>query len=101
MLYYSDFYDIAKYANDNWKACFTQKEIACSAYEYMVEYEASFKIGRTPTISTLIENLNEDTRSAGCEEVVEDWLRDLMRTPMQNQIGKTEVLTEQIKHKSI
>lgn len=28
MLDYSFFYDLAKYCNDTWKGCFTEKEIA-------------------------------------------------------------------------
>lgn len=37
MLDYSFFYDLAKYCNDNWKGCFTEKEIAENAYEYLLE----------------------------------------------------------------
>ena len=42
---YSDFYDIAEYGNENWKGCFTLKEIACNAYDYKAEYDYSIKQG--------------------------------------------------------
>lgn len=64
MLDYSFFYDLAKYCNDNWKGCFTEKEIAENAYEYLVSYEDSIKDG-TPNynIQSLIHNLQEDVES--------------------------------------
>ncbi|OLA71352.1 MAG: hypothetical protein BHW52_02860 [Ruminococcus sp. 37_24] len=64
MLDYSFFYDLAKYCNDTWKGCFTEKEIAENAYEYLVSYEYSIKNG-TPnyTIRSLIHNLREDVKN--------------------------------------
>ena len=64
MLDYSFFYDLAKYCNDTWKGCFTEKEIAENAYEYLVSYEDSIKDG-TPNynIQSLIHNLQEDVES--------------------------------------
>lgn len=44
MLDYSFFYDLAKYCNDTWKGCFTEKEIAENAYEYLVSYEDITKV---------------------------------------------------------
>jgi hypothetical protein len=63
MLDYSFFYDLAKYCNDTWKGCFTEKEIAENAYEYLVSYEYSIENG-TPnyTIRSLIHNLREDVK---------------------------------------
>ena len=60
MLEYKDFYDIATYGNENWKGSFTPKEIACNAYDYLVEFEESKKNGVTETIKELIRLLAED-----------------------------------------
>ena len=70
MLSYSDFYDIATYGNANWKGSFTPKEIACNAYDYLCEFEAS-KANEEPThtIEELAKLLVED----GSEEAKE-WL---------------------------
>lgn len=64
MLDYSFFYDLAKYCNDIWKGCFTEKEIAKNAYEYLVSYEDSIKDG-TPNynIQSLIHNLQDDVEN--------------------------------------
>ena len=35
---YTDFYDIAEYANENWKGNFTPKEIACYTYDYYADF---------------------------------------------------------------
>ena len=64
MLDYSFFYDLAKYCNDTWKGCFTEKEIAENEYEYLVSYEDSIKDG-TPNynIQSLIHNLQDDVEN--------------------------------------
>ena len=76
MMEYGDFYDIAVYANDNWKGNFSQKEIATNAYNYLVDFEYS-DINATvePAIQDLIELLLDDwyNDSEGKTEV-EDWL---------------------------
>lgn len=70
MLEYSDFYDIAEYGNKMWKGSFTQKEIACNAYDYMYEHEESMKKGKlTRTIKELCKLLIED----GSEECL-NWV---------------------------
>lgn len=58
---YGDFYDIAEYGNANWKGNFTQKEIACNAYDYLVEFEKSKNDEKpTHTIKELCKLLAED-----------------------------------------
>ena len=58
---YSDFYDIAEYGNENWKGCFTLKEIACNAYDYKAEYDYSIKQGKpTHTMIELCKLICED-----------------------------------------
>ena len=34
MLEYGDFYDIAEYGNANWDGSYTQREVACNAYNF-------------------------------------------------------------------
>lgn len=68
MLEYEDFYDIAEYGNANWDGSYTQKEIACNAYNYLIEFEA-FKVKDSPIIQKLCKLLAED----GSEEC-KDWL---------------------------
>ena len=54
-------YDVAEYANENWKGGFSPKEVAENAYEYLCEWEFTMKVGVvTPTIETLMEQLHED-----------------------------------------
>ena len=70
MLDYEFFYNIADYGNANWKGNFTAKEIACNAYDYLVEFEKSKNDEKpTPTIEELAKLLAED----GSEECKE-WL---------------------------
>lgn len=76
---YADFYDIAVYGNENWKGNFSQKEIACNAFDYWSDYEYSKVKGVvTEVIRRLIELLIDDwcNDSDGNTEV-EDWLWDL------------------------
>ena len=42
---YSYFYDIAVYANENWKGFFSEKEIACMAYDYLCDFQTSERNG--------------------------------------------------------
>ena len=60
---YEDFYDIAEYGNANWKGNFSPKEIACYAYDYLVEFEESKARGGyhiSSTIQELLSLLDED-----------------------------------------
>ena len=67
---YEDFYDIAEYGNANWKGCFTPREIACNAYDYLVDFEQSKVRGGyhiSSTIQELLRLLDED----GSEEAID------------------------------
>lgn len=65
---YEDFYDIAVYANENWRGKFTQKEIACNAYENLVEFQKSNNSGEaTANIQALINALTEDAQNGSKE----------------------------------
>ena len=79
---YSDFYDIAMYGNANWKGAFTQKEIACNAYNYLMDFEYSKAKGTVVSIiQELIDLLLDDWYSteANSDEDFElsNWLWDL------------------------
>lgn len=63
MIDYSFFYDIAEYSNINWKGNFSPKEIACYAYDYLLEFEYSMINNEhyiTSTIQELLSLLDED-----------------------------------------
>ena len=75
MLEYSDFYDIAEYGNENWKGCFTLKEIACNAYDYLCEYRYSVAKGKpTNTMIELCKLIREDMNYAEIQEESENAL---------------------------
>lgn len=70
MIDYGLFYDISTYGNKNWKGAFTQKEVACNAYDYLCEFNASKRNEEpTLTIKELARLLVED----GSEQC-KDWL---------------------------
>lgn len=74
---FMDFYDIAQYANANWKCHMTEREIVKHAYELWDTYQISD--GVCPfeqEIETLIENLEEDYRETK-DEQVKEWLDKL------------------------
>lgn len=68
---YGDFYDIAEYGNANWKGNFTPKEIACNAYDYLVEKANGFK----------------HDRSKGGHEVWEKTITDSISIPVHGDIN--------------
>lgn len=66
---YGNFYDIAEYGNANWKGNFTPKEIACNAYDYLVEFEESkARETVTPVIQELCKLLAEDVEERAVKE---------------------------------
>ena len=73
---FSDFYDIAEYASENWKGNFTPKEMACYAYDYYAEFQWSKANGAvSDVIESLIENLTEDVTNIPDNEDANEWLR--------------------------
>ena len=62
MMTYEDFYDIAVYINANVeRQRFTQREIACNAYEYLCEFEDSKEKQRlNSTMLDLVDLLMQD-----------------------------------------
>lgn len=62
---YLDFYDLAVYANENWKGSFSDREIAENAYIYKIEYDA---LGTdSDIIRSLLEQLNDDNTDDAIE----------------------------------
>ena len=60
---YCLFYDVAKYASENWKGNLSPKEIACNAYDYRIELALSVTLKKTsPILKELIVRLDEDGR---------------------------------------
>ena len=73
MMTYDNFYKIAEYGNENWKGCFTPREIACNAYEYKVEYDYSIEQGKpTHTMIELCKLICEDMDYADYTETQEE-----------------------------
>lgn len=82
MMEYADFYDLAVYANETWKGNFLQKEIACNAYNYLMDFEYSKVKGTVvSTIQELIDLLLDDWYSTEndleTEIELSDWLWQL------------------------
>lgn len=66
---YEKFYNIAEYGNENWKGCFTPREVAQNAFDYLCEFNTSVENGEpTQIIQELYNLLVED----GSEECL-DW----------------------------
>ena len=73
MMSFEDFYELAEYGNENWKGCFTPKEIACNAYDYKIEYDYSIKQGKpTRTMIELCKLICEDMDYADYVETYEE-----------------------------
>ena len=70
MLEFNDFYTIAEYGNENWKGCFTPREIANNAYDYKVEYDYSIEQDKpTHTMIELCKLICEDMDYADYAEI--------------------------------
>ena len=84
---YKDFYKIAKYQNDCRNNVFTDEEIACSAYDYLVEYKYSKLNGKpTPTMKSLCENLVMDMDFADYAEYENELDVETMDRVLKNQL---------------
>lgn len=73
MIEYCDFYDIGMFGNENWKANFSNREIACNAYDYKSEYDLSVIQGKpTHTMIELCKLICEDMDFADYAEIQEE-----------------------------
>lgn len=68
---YSFWYEIAHYANENWKGNFSERELASFSYDYLESFKDSYK-NKNPDkiVGTLVENLYDDMMN-GNEEVLD------------------------------
>ena len=70
---YNDFYTITEYGSENWKGCFTPREIACNAYDYLCEYRYSVAKGKpTRPMIELCKLICEDMDYADYAEIQEE-----------------------------
>lgn len=77
------FYDLAQYANENWRGKFSSKEIAEHAYIYTMEMKYSIKHSElSHTIQDLKDQLYEDMRNGSVRakelfERIEDYEEEM------------------------
>ncbi len=68
---YLDFYDLAEYANNNWRGSFTPREIAENAFLYKTDYD---ELGsKSEVIQELVYQLVIDN-----SEQAREWVRRIM-----------------------
>jgi hypothetical protein len=75
---YEDFFELARYANENWKGGYTEEEIKQNAKEYFDNYEWSKANEQVDDYTTmfLLNNLAEDWVNGNYE--VTKWLREMI-----------------------
>ena len=61
---YEDFYDLAIYANENWRGGYTERELAINAYIYKTAYDAEGT--ESAIIKELLARLEEDANVVMC-----------------------------------
>lgn len=83
---YADFYDIVTYLNTNANHAYSEKELACNAYNYLCDYEASKDAPTVEsTIQSIINSLLEDwsveTQNVNADQAeilqLESWLWEM------------------------
>jgi len=106
MIDYEFFYNVATYANDNWKGKATPKEIACNAYEFLISFEESKATGKTnATMISLLEQLLDDAWEQGNGSQADEYYKAIveelenrkekLNMPMKD-LHKTELLEKAI-----
>ena len=75
---YQDFFEIARYGNENWKGYYTEEEVIQNAKNYQENYDWSKANGQVDDYTTmfLLNNLAEDWANGNYE--VEKWLREMI-----------------------
>lgn len=75
---YEDFLRIAEYANENWKANLTEREITENAVMLFEDYQWSIENDTiSESIKTLCKNLAEDVREMPDLEEPKKWLNQI------------------------
>ena len=92
MMEYGDFYDIAVYANKNWKGTSSKREIACYAYDYYTDFLWSKENDEfAHNIKELCKNLAEDIKA--CPNKSEEAREFLSR--ISDELGTIKVTLEE------
>lgn len=75
---YQDFFELARYGNENWKGYYTEEEVTRNARDYYANYEWSKANGQVDDYTTmfLLNNLAEDWANGNYE--VAKWLREMI-----------------------
>lgn len=75
---YQDFFEIARYGNENWKGYYTEEEVTRNAKNYQENYDWSKTNGQVDDYTTmfLLNNLAEDWAN-GMDEVTK-WLKEMI-----------------------
>lgn len=75
---YQDFFEIARYGNENWKGYYTEEEVIQNAKNYQENYDWSKANGQVDDYTTmfLLNNLAEDWANGNYE--VTKWLREMI-----------------------
>ena len=75
---YEDFFELARYANENWKGYYTEEEVIQNAKNYQENYDWSKANGQVDDYTTmfLLNNLAEDWANGNYE--VAKWLREMI-----------------------
>lgn len=75
---YQDFFEIARYGNENWKGYYTEEEVIQNAKNYQENYDWSKANGQVDDYTTmfLLNNLAEDWANGNYE--VAKWLREMI-----------------------
>lgn len=75
---YQDFFELARYGNENWKGYYTEEEVIQNAKDYYANYEwskANKEIDEYTTMF-LLEKLAEDLVNGNSEPT--KWLREMI-----------------------
>lgn len=75
---YQDFFEIARYGNENWKGYYTEEEVIQNAKNYQKNYDWSKANGQVDDYTTmfLLNNLAEDWANGNNEPT--KWLREMI-----------------------
>ena len=79
---YSDFLDIAYYANENWRGNFSEQELKDYAWEYFNDYKKAMVQGYIENgsiLDNLLEQLVEDYENSDDPDIG-DWLENIALT---------------------
>jgi hypothetical protein len=91
---YEDFFELARYANENWKGYYTEEEVIQNAKNYQENYDWSKANGQVDDYTTmfLLNNLAEDWANGNYE--VAKWLREMITELEMRDIANNPYLVD-------